>query len=583
MGDIAIPDERGSVESKKNTLSPRPPPKCRRTSMEASPLQRKTQRRMSFKDLANVGVPPGDKEARMAAVVRRESMAHQLAKKSPHYIDVKAIKAIVSSPPHERSNQDLETLITLLKPFKEFKSGPGMWTKNTQLNLCRCVTARSYPPETKIFNQGDEGDEFFMILQGSVNVKIKGKIETPVGNGNSLTGEKRTTLVDSSDWAQIATLQPGESFGELALMRNEPRSATIMTGHASANLLVVRKFDYDASIKGLHMQEAANRISFLHRVPIFSQWTANDLSALSLQMKRLNFMTNSIVIRQGEPALNVYFIVEGRCRILKRLHVECYQTSIICELGELSSLNWFGKVLLSSQTDQRKKDSDASHDRAKEKHQGRKNKAFVLQRDQINADRHNEIAKGKHQKKNEDGKASQHATPTPGAGAAGGHYDCSVQATSNLVVYQLSREDVVRRSQQFLHALNAGSTPGLSSAGMIQPLQSNDEVNQAIEETIKWDVFKRQTVCNALSEKRAQFIQKQRSLNNNGNPNAMAHARWIEAIGEDYPQERHEGLLSPIKRPNSKFFRESASNGSTDPLKMSYLSLLESDPSVLPQ
>jgi hypothetical protein len=155
-----------------------------------------------------------------------------------------------------------------------------------------------------------------MLLQGAVHIRIKVKKKLSSG----------TIVVDDE---QVATLHAGESFGELALMRNEPRSATSVTGNAPTLLLVVKKYDYDASLKGLHLKEAAKRFQFLSLIPIFSNWSYGDLAAVSLQMKKLNLMSNSLILRQGDPATNIYFIVEGRCRVLKRLHVHCYQTSIV--------------------------------------------------------------------------------------------------------------------------------------------------------------------------------------------------------------------------------------------------------------
>jgi CRP-like cAMP-binding protein len=53
-------------------------------------------------------------------------------------------------------------------------------------------------PISAVFNQGDEGVSWYVILKGSVNVVIHGK-------------------------GVVTTLQDGDDFGQLALINNAPR------------------------------------------------------------------------------------------------------------------------------------------------------------------------------------------------------------------------------------------------------------------------------------------------------------------------------------------------------------------------
>jgi CRP-like cAMP-binding protein len=62
-----------------------------------------------------------------------------------------------------------------------------------------------YLPDDTIIRQGDEGDRFYIIVDGKVDV-----IREATG----------ATML-------LATLGPGEVFGEMALLSNAPRSATV--------------------------------------------------------------------------------------------------------------------------------------------------------------------------------------------------------------------------------------------------------------------------------------------------------------------------------------------------------------------
>ena len=61
-----------------------------------------------------------------------------------------------------------------------------------------------------MFNQGDEGVSWYVILKGSVNVVIHGK-------------------------GTVTTLQEGDDFGQLALINNAPRYSKQLAGHIMPN------------------------------------------------------------------------------------------------------------------------------------------------------------------------------------------------------------------------------------------------------------------------------------------------------------------------------------------------------------
>jgi putative ABC transport system ATP-binding protein len=85
---------------------------------------------------------------------------------------------------------------------------------------------RTYPPDTEIIRQGEEGDEFFLIVEGQVEVRI---------------------VQDAAD-IPIATLGPGEFFGEAALLTGEPRNATV-TSLSTVTTYVLDKKNFAAAIE----------------------------------------------------------------------------------------------------------------------------------------------------------------------------------------------------------------------------------------------------------------------------------------------------------------------------------------------
>ncbi|MFP4388361.1 MAG: putative bifunctional diguanylate cyclase/phosphodiesterase [Desulfococcaceae bacterium] len=83
--------------------------------------------------------------------------------------------------------------------------------------VCR---PRDFRPEEVVFSEGAPGDEFFIVLEGAVDI------------WKDYDGPERGLL---------ATCGPGESFGELALIDQDPRSATVVARDAVSALVIERE------------------------------------------------------------------------------------------------------------------------------------------------------------------------------------------------------------------------------------------------------------------------------------------------------------------------------------------------------
>lgn len=89
-------------------------------------------------------------------------------------------------------------------------------------SLSSVATRRRYPKDTVVFYENDEGDSFFMILSGRVKVTILG---------------------DDAREVILSMLGPGDFFGEMALLDDEPRSATAIAVE-DAELFALQRSDF---------------------------------------------------------------------------------------------------------------------------------------------------------------------------------------------------------------------------------------------------------------------------------------------------------------------------------------------------
>lgn len=128
---------------------------------------------------------------------------------------------VLSKKPHERSQEEIDMVFEELQHLKALSH----LTNGVKKQLASCVSGEAHAKQnTVIFNQGDIGHSWYIILRGSVNVVIVGK-------------------------GVVCTLHEGDDFGKLALVNDAPRAATIVTSEPNTYFLRVDKQDFNSIIR----------------------------------------------------------------------------------------------------------------------------------------------------------------------------------------------------------------------------------------------------------------------------------------------------------------------------------------------
>ena len=86
-------------------------------------------------------------------------------------------------------------------------------------SLIRGMRVRRFRRGETIFHVGDPGDALFIVVSGSIKI---------------------TLPAETGDEAILATLRPGDFFGELALLDGAPRSATAIAIEATEMYMLPR-------------------------------------------------------------------------------------------------------------------------------------------------------------------------------------------------------------------------------------------------------------------------------------------------------------------------------------------------------
>jgi cAMP-dependent protein kinase regulator len=157
--------------------------------------------------------------------------------------------------------------------------------------------------DIKVITQGDAGDYFYVVEDGSFDIYIhqSGTVQPgPDGMGN-----------------KVATIGPGGSFGELALMYNAPRAATVVSASPKSTLwsldrITFRRILMDSAFQRRRMYEA-----FLEEVPLLAYLKKYERAKIADALDTIKYPTGSTIITEGDPGDAFYLLESGEADALK--------------------------------------------------------------------------------------------------------------------------------------------------------------------------------------------------------------------------------------------------------------------------
>jgi len=96
----------------------------------------------------------------------------------------------------------------------------------------------------------------------------------------------------------VKELHAGEAFGELALLNNKPRLASIIA-HENLVVAVLEKKDFMLILKEKEEQKLLKEMGFFARLPFFEGWNFNLVKLLYLNVFRVKYHKKDFVFQEG--------------------------------------------------------------------------------------------------------------------------------------------------------------------------------------------------------------------------------------------------------------------------------------------
>jgi len=157
---------------------------------------------------------------------------------------------------------------------------------------------RSFSPGDTIITQGEEGKELFVVDSGKL--------------------ECFKQLSNSPQPKLVKTYGPGDAFGELALLYNSPRAATIKAISACV-LWVLDRNCFNHIVKESATNKRERYESFLSHIELLENIDPYERSQIADALRSVSFAQGEYVIKEGEWGEVFYVVEQGQAVATKTL------------------------------------------------------------------------------------------------------------------------------------------------------------------------------------------------------------------------------------------------------------------------
>lgn len=142
--------------------------------------------------------------------------------------------------------------------------------------------------------QGEMGDYFYVVEKRTLDVSVNN--------------------ADSKGQRKVDQIKKGQCFGEVALMYNTPRNATI-TATCATTLWAVDRFTYRSILANVSSQKLAKYEQFLKNVPLLAPLSSRERAKVAEALETEAFDEGDVICRQGDPGDVMYIISSGRAKV----------------------------------------------------------------------------------------------------------------------------------------------------------------------------------------------------------------------------------------------------------------------------
>ncbi|OMJ89259.1 hypothetical protein SteCoe_8647 [Stentor coeruleus] len=225
--------------------------------------------------------------------------------------------------PSQRKAREINMIKVFTNKVSFFTTGPSENLESIHYQSCQSMKYEFLPKDNIVFKFGDMGNKFYIILDGKVDVQVPSNSEDPL------------------EFTSVATLGSGNAFGDLALIKDHPRNATV-TCLTDCHMAVLIKEDYLRILGKIAEKKITDFVEFLKEIPIFQSWYKKNLESLYYYFKIQVYNRKNVIYSIGSYPTHVYIVKSGEFEISKKVVLVGDQQKIDMKVAILTKGEMFG-------------------------------------------------------------------------------------------------------------------------------------------------------------------------------------------------------------------------------------------------
>ncbi|KAM9307311.1 cGMP-dependent protein kinase 1-like isoform 2-T2 [Pholidichthys leucotaenia] len=183
------------------------------------------------------------------------------------------------------------------------------------LTIMDCMYPTSMTKGCCVIQEGDDGSMVYVLEEGTVEVAKQSK--------------------------KLCTIGPGKVFGELAILYNCTRTATV-TALTDIKLWAIDRHCFQTIMMRTGLIKHSQYTDFLRSVPAFHSLPEDILSKLADALEETHYSEGDYIIRQGATGDTFFIISEGQVKVSQQIPASVEEVT----LKTLSKGDWFGELAL---------------------------------------------------------------------------------------------------------------------------------------------------------------------------------------------------------------------------------------------
>ncbi|CAD8061408.1 unnamed protein product [Paramecium sonneborni] len=274
------------------------------------------------------------------------------AKPSQNDLLNEARQAFLRKQKTQKEQEQIELFMLSLSFVQKLKTQYGPLIV---ADLCRNLSYLRIPAGTQIIQINKENRTFYVILSGKVSISIyvqKGQRRSSlkIAQNNNITqhsslqqiqqGSTQGTIhsqpslkgdEDAFSLQEIKTLEQGDSFGELALIKDNLKATATVTTKSDCEFGCLTRKQYIDILGKISKNLHHEKLVFLQTIPPLKYWNDEDLKQLSYYLVLKHYVRNQIAVGEGADNSQIFIVKYGVFHVLKQYQG---QQLILSELQE---------------------------------------------------------------------------------------------------------------------------------------------------------------------------------------------------------------------------------------------------------